>query len=826
MEEDMGTLKEEEKLCVMGDQGGPVLAHVKNGEILRVRPLPLKEEDVKRSRWKIEVKGKTFQPPARAGIPPFTLASRRRVYSPLRLKYPMKRVGFEPGGKCGIENRGKGEFVRISWDEAIGTVAGEIKRIREDYGPAAVLAFRNFHHSWGNVNYHYSIMRRFFDLLGTTDEMANPCSWEGWFWGAVHTWGFQGQFGAGPQEDLMEDTFKNSDLIVWWSNDPESTWNNGGMDTAIWRLWLRELKRKQVFIDPFCNFTASRFGDKWIAPRIGTDSALAAAIAHIWLIEGTYDKDYIATHSYGFDQWQDYILGHEDGIPKTVGWAEGITGVKAGVIKALAREWASKRTSLAIKAGEGGANRAIYGHEWARMMVLLQAMQGLGKPGVNIWDGSRGCPTDKEFYFPHYAWPDVATSLVAEKVPKNPVTQKIYKPIVPDSILNPPVHWLSAGLKGRVIGPDAQFDKNTYPEPGQPEVRMIYRHGGGHLSVLNDGNKWVKLFKSPKIEFFVVQTPWMEPEAKFADILLPACTNFEREDISQWARNQYTKDQTNYKICIFHQKCIDPLYESKTDYEIYSLLAEKLGFKEEYTEGNSIEDWVRKVFTKTSIKDHISYEEFKKKGFFIAPFPKDYKPMPALRSFYETGEGLETPSGKIEFFSQRLYRALPDDKERPPVPHYLPAWEGPHSSLAVKYPLQLMTPHVRYSYHSQYEFVQWLREIPLHRIKKEDYYYWPVRIHPADAAARGIKNGEIVRLFNDRAQVLCAAVLTQRIRPGNVHAYHAAWYDPVEPGKPASLDKGGDVNLLISNRFTSQNAPGMVNQCLVEIEKWEDGNGQ
>jgi len=112
----------------------------------------------------------------------------------------------------------------------------------------------------------------------------------------------------------MEDTFKNSELIVWWSNDPESTWNNGGMDTAIWRLWLREIKMKQVFIDPFCNFTASRYADKWIAPRIGTDSALAAAIAHVWMIEGTYDKDYIATHSYGFDKWQDYILGMRTGF--------------------------------------------------------------------------------------------------------------------------------------------------------------------------------------------------------------------------------------------------------------------------------------------------------------------------------------------------------------------------------------------------------------------------------------------------------------------------------------------------------------------------------
>jgi trimethylamine-N-oxide reductase (cytochrome c) len=278
---------------------------------------------------------------------------------------------------------------------------------------------------------------------------------------------------------------------------------------------------------------------------------------------------------------------------------------------------------------------------------------------------------------------------------------------------------------------------------------------------------------------------------------------------------------TNYAICVYNQKCIEPLYESKTDYEIYSLLAEKLCFKEEYTEGNTTEDWIKKVFAKTSIKDYMSYEEFKKKGFFVVPLPEDYQPQPGLRSFYETGEGLETPSGKIEFFSQRLYKNLPDDKERPPVPHYIPSWEGHTSPLAKKYPLQMITPHPRYSYHSQYEFISWIREIPLHRIKKDGYYYWPVRINPTDAAARGINNNDIVRVYNDRARVLCIAMVTHRVRPGTIHAYYSAWYDPVEPGKVGSLDRGGAVNFLVSNRGTSENAPGMVAQCLVEIEKWE-----
>ncbi|MFC2068626.1 molybdopterin-dependent oxidoreductase [Chloroflexota bacterium] len=812
-----------EKLYITCDQGGPVQVTVKNNEILRIRPLQLTDEDVANSRWKIESKGKTFRPPVRVALPPFTLASRRKVYSPLRLKYPMKRLGFEPGGRSSVENRGKGEFVRISWDEAIDLVSGEMKRLRETYGKAAVLAFRSFHHSWGVVNYHYSLMRRFFDFLGTTGEMSSPISWEGWFYGAVHAWGFQENFGASPQADLTEDTIKNSEFIVWWSNDPESTWNNGGMDTSIWRLWIRELGIKQVYIDPFCNYTAVRYPGKWIAPRLGTDTALAAAIAYVWLTEGTYDKEYITTHTYGFDKWQDYILGHGDSTPKTPEWAEQISNVKAGIIKALAREWASKRTSLAIKAGEGGACRGIYGHEWSRMMVLLQAMQGLGKPGVNIWDGSRGGPTLKDFYMPHYAWPDVATSLVAKNVPKNPVKQSIFKNVTPQGILNPPVNWVSAGLFSRVLGPDSQFTKYTYPQPGETEVRMLYRHGASNFSITPDGNKWVELYKSPKLECVVVQTPYMEGESKFADILLPACTNYERNDFSQWARNQYTRDQTNYLICVYQQKCIEPLHESKTDYEIYTLLADKLGFKEDYTEGNTIEDWIEKVFQKTTLTKYISFEDFKKKGFFIAPVGDDYISERGLKSFYETGTGLDTPSGKIEFFSQRIHKYTPDDKERPPVPCYNPSWEGHTSPIAKRFPLQLMTPHTRYSYHTQYEFISWIREIPYHRIKKEDgYYYWPMRINPTDAAARHIQSNDTVRVYNDRAQVLGAALITNRVRPGTIHSYQAAWYDPIEPGKLGSLDKGGAVNLLISGRFSSKNVPGMVAQGLVEIEKWEE----
>jgi trimethylamine-N-oxide reductase (cytochrome c) len=796
---------------VMSTMGGILQVEVQDGEILRIRPIQLQEEDLADARWSIDIGDRTFAPPGRVTLAPYSLSFRRRIYNPMRLQYPMKRVDFKPGGKGNPEGRGKGEFVRTSWEEALDIVSEEINRVREEYGPAALLPMYMGHFMWGSVHTPGSHAMRFFDMLGTTGSLMNPNSWEGWFWGSVHTFGFQREMGFPPQTDLLEDVMKHSELILWWSCDPEKTsWGYTGQDSALWRLWIKELGKKQVFIDPFCNYTAGLRADKWIAPIPGTDAALASAIAYEWIRLGSYDREYIDKHTYGFDKWEDYILGREDSLPKTPSWAEPITGVKAGIIRALAKEWASKKTSLAIMFG--GACRTPYGHEWARMMVYLQAMQGLGKPGVNIWDGSSGSPQNRDFRVPNYRpLPPMVAS--AEKVPRNAVKQRVYQLLTPECILSPPVSWTGAGMGGSMVGPDYQFKKYTYPREGESEVKMIFRWGTSHFSTLPAGNRRVRMYKSPKIECVVAQTPWRGGEAEFADVLLPACTLFERNDISTNGRN--------YNILVYHKKCIEPLYESKNDYEIFCLLAEKLGFKEEYTEGNSEEDWIRKTFEKSSLPDHISYEKFKDKGYFVTPIPKDYHPEPTFRSFYETGEGLETPTGKIEFFSKRLEQYLPDDTERPPMARYLTPWEGQTSPLSEKYPLLLVSSHPRYSFHTHGENVSWIRSIPLHRVHKDGYDYWPVQIHPSDAAPRGVQDGDLVKVYNDRAEVVLIARVTEKIRPGSVFSVSAGGYDPLEPGKIGSVDKGGAVNLLMPEKIMSPNAPGQVTQGLVEIEKWE-----
>ncbi len=824
--------------------GGPVSVYVRDGKIYKIRPLQIDESDFK--PWIIKADGKKFSPPKKISLAPYTVSERAKVYSEDRIKYPLKRVDFAPNGERNPQNRGKSGYERISWDEALDIVAGEMKRIRADYGPSAIGALDQDHHNWGIVGYRFGPYFRFFNTIGFTEILHNPDSWEGWHWGATQVYGFYWRLGMTEQFDLLEDALQNSDMVVYWSSDPFSTRGAYvGQEPLIWFYWLRELGKKQVFIDPFCNYTAVLMADKWLAPRPGTDAALASAIAYVWITEGTYDRDYLETHTLGFEEFRKHTLGKVDGVPRTPEWAAAITGIPERNITALAREWASGRT-MVMGNGIGGACRAAYGHEWPRLVALLQAMQGLGKPGVNLWVSVMGAPINADVFFPGYADPDGMMSFTraARKKIDNPVKQRLYRLLLPDSILNPPVSWIGEGFCGQTL--EQQFTPYIYPMSGNSEIKMLYRYGGASIGTMTEGNKWVEMYQSPKLEIVVNQDCWWCTETGFADIILPACTNLERNDIAEFGEAggyvKFNNNGCNYRVIVLEKKCIEPMYESKSDYWIFCRLAERLGCYEDFTDGGrSEEDWIRAFYDISDLPKLISWEDFKKKGYFVIPLPDDYKPTPALRWFYE-GRECDTPdfynpkrgtekakelgtySGKIEFISQSLKEHLPDDEERPPMPRYIPSWEGHTSKLAEKYPLQLIAPHPRFTFHSHYDkHDSWIGDIPDHRMRKDGYCWQTVRIHPQDAQARGIQNGDVVKLYNDRGAVLGAAMVTERMRPGVVHSYGSSGiYDPLEPGKPYSIDRGGCVNILTSSRLMSKNAPGMApNSVLIEIEKWE-----
>jgi molybdopterin guanine dinucleotide-containing S/N-oxide reductase-like protein len=598
--------------------GGAVKVTVENGKIKRVRPITLTPDDAK--GWTIEARGETFTPPRKSTLGPMVYTEKQRVYEN-RVKYPWIRVDFDPKGNRNVQNRGKSGYRRATWEEALTIVADEIKRVQQTYGKEAVTALTGSHHNWGLMGYKMSAFGRFFNMIGYTQVYDNPDSWEGFHWGAPHAYGYSWRLGCPEPYDMLEDCMKNTEMIVHWANDPD-TIRGGycGQETAIWRVWMRKLGIKMVYIDPFCNFTAMKDAEKWIAPRPGTDAALAEAIAWVWLKEGTYDKDFITRKAHGFEKWTAHILGKEDGQPKNPAWAAELTGVKEAVIWALAREWAKKRTILACGArgGWGGAHRTAYGHEWARLMVYLAAMQGMGSPGRNLWGAQMGSPVDSNFFFPAYADPtgNIGRKPICDYEPVNPVKQKLYRTMLPEAILEGHIHWMGDGFCGKSIM--QQFNKYDYPMEGYSPVHLLYRYGGSFMGTMSETNDWVRMYHHESLECVVSQCVWWDPETKFADVILPACTSFEREDIGEFANpggySNHGFTGNNYRIIVFQHKCIQPVGESKSDYEIFAALSERLGLKEEYTENRSVDGWLKRIYENSDMpKVSCRYEEFKEK---------------------------------------------------------------------------------------------------------------------------------------------------------------------------------------------------------------------
>ena len=294
-----------------GTNGGPVFVYVKDGKIVRTTPIDFDAKDA--PSWSITARGKTFTPPRRMTLAAHGQCQKSMVYSQDRLLYPMKRVDFDPDGDRNPQNRGKSEFERISWDEALDIVASEIKRAKS-VGPGAIAVDHGSHHQWGNLGHYLSAFNRFWNLIGVTKLMHSPDSWEGWFWGAMHHWGNSARLGCPEFYGTVEDCLNEAEMIVFWSSDPDTTY---GFEGAQRREWARELGIKMVHIDPFLNHTAAHLGGKWIAPRPQTDAALAQALCHVWITEGLYDKYFVENKTTGFEEWKAYILGESDGVPKT-----------------------------------------------------------------------------------------------------------------------------------------------------------------------------------------------------------------------------------------------------------------------------------------------------------------------------------------------------------------------------------------------------------------------------------------------------------------------------------------------------------------------------
>lgn len=835
-----------------GTNGGPIFVYVKDGKILRTTPMDFDADDA--PSWTIEARGKRFTPPRKATIASHAQCQKSMVYSKNRILHPMKRVDFDPDGNRNIQNRGKSKFVRISWDEALDIVSKEIKRAKA-VGPGAICVSNGSHHQWGNLGHYLSAFNRFWNLIGVTKLVHNPDSWEGWFWGAMHHWGNSLRLGCPEFYGTVEDCLKEAEMMVFWSSDPDANYGFEGMQR---RAWAKELGIKMVHVDPFMNHTAAHLGGKWISLKPGTDAALAQSLCYVWIKEGLYDKKFVETRTTGFDEWKAYILGETDGIPKTPEWQEKETGVPAREARALAREWGTKKTYLGVGAwgvGVGGACRGPMGMQWARMMTILGAMQGFGRPGSNFGNLQYGTPLDYNFYFPGYAEGSFSGDLVysansANNYQRMPhiltmssVRQAIPRMWLPEAI----TEGKAMGYLTDVASVQGQFFPFGYPSPGHVRVEMLYKYGSASFGTMVNANRWVRMYQHESLKFVVNQSVWWEGETPYADVILPACTVFEKWDIGEWynvgagyVHHMYTMN--NHRVISLQHKCIEPLGESKSDYDIFLAISERMGLGSVYSEGGTSElDWCKRVFDSSDMARHISWRQFLKKGYFVVPAdPEPARAAVANRWFYEGRkkdvpepyplpsdyrgdflEGLQTPSGKFEFIASTLKRI--DDPDRPPLNQYMPVYEDPRRDPGLaEFPLQLLTPHSRYPFHVMGDDEgSSLRDIREHRVLVDGHYYLVARMNRQDAEARGIKDDDLIRLWNHRGSVVCAAQVTDRLHPGVVSAATAsAEYRPIgEPGR--STDLGGCVNLLNPSKSISRKAHGIKpNTTLIQIEKW------
>lgn len=689
---------------------------------------------------------------------------RQFVYNPDRLKYPMKRVG----------KRGEGKFERISWEEAIDYIAEELTRITKKYGPASRYSNYASGHS-GSIIGAGNMVQRLLGLTGGYLGYHNSYS------SAQTTNATPFTYGT-TQTGNTFNTLSDSKLIILWGHNPMET------RFGITDYYVRKAKEngvKIVVIDPRQSDTAVAVADEWIPIAPTTDSAMMDAMTYVIIKENLYDKEFVDKYCIGFDEdhmpegvpanesLMSYILGVKDGIEKTPEWAEKICKVPADTIRRLAREYATNKPSALLQGW--GPQRQAFGEQFVRGGTVLAAITG------NV--GVRG------------GWASGAGYVSLVKTTSVP---KGENPLGGLSI--PCFLWTDAIVRGTEMG--AKDFVKGLPEGQETlpsNIKAIFNLAGNTLiNQHGDCNKTAEILQDESlVELLVVSEVFMTPSAKFADILLPANTFMERWDIgTTWAPSQHA---------ILSQKCIESMYESKSDYEWLTMLAKKLGVEKEFTEGRSQLDWVKWSIEESRKNDpnFPTFEEFQKMGVYQASLEDNT--VIAFEDQIKDPENhkFDTPSGKIEIFSKALWDM--DDPEIPAIPKYMSSWEGPEDPLIEKYPLQLISWHYKRRCHSTFDNNKWLEEAG-------PQVLW---MNVSDARARDIKDGEKVSIFNDRGEIHMPVKITNRILPGSIAIPQGGWWSPDEKG----IDQRGCVNTLSSHRPSPLAKGNAQLTILAEVKK-------
>jgi anaerobic dimethyl sulfoxide reductase subunit A len=748
--------------CPAHNCGGRCLliAHVRDGRIVRLETDD-RPDSVAAPQLRACVRGRSYL---------------RRQYHPDRLTRPLKRVG----------RRGRGEFTPIAWDEALDIVAFQMERIKREYGSSALFV------PYGTGSYNQlngsHVARRLMNLYGGCLGIYNSYSW------AATNLATPTVYGTLVTGNQRQDWLNARYILMWGWNPAEM---RDGTNSDYFIKLAREAGARVVCIDPRHSLSAASLADEWIPIRPGTDAAMMSAMAYVMVTERLYDAEFVRTHCVGFDasqmpvadaeSYSDYILGTRDGTPKTPQWAESITAVPAETIARIAREYAMLKPSVLYQGY--GMQRRAYGEQVVRAGCVLAAITGnVGVSGG--WASGLGLQA-----------PDGGGLWTVFPIGENAVRASI-----------PVFLWTEACLRGKSM---TNADGIRGAERLDNDIKLIYAVATNCLINQHaDVNRTAEILRDEsRVEFIIVQDNFLTPTARFADIILPACTQFET-----WG----VEDGWKYgDEVILQPQLVEPLGESKSDYRICAELAERLGIGEAFTEGRDEKAWVDyclNEFRRLRFPELPALDEFLEKNLGAWTRPA-VKPAIAFEDFRRDPEKfpLKTPSGKIEIFSKQLFD-LNNPEEIPAIPKYIQEWEHPYiteateeikrisvGSVVKKYPLQALGHHTLHRVHSTHDNNDWLEEAFPQR----------VFINPMDAANRGIHDGEAVKVYNDRGALMLPCRVTPRIMPGVVDIPQGAWYEPDDHG----VDRGGCVNVLTSHHWTPFAYGTTQHTIMVQVEK-------
>lgn len=675
--------------------------------------------------------------------------------------------------------RGAEPFVEIDWDEALDLVAGELERVRSEHGNAAIFGGSYGWASAGRFHHARTQLHRFLNAFGGHTSQVGNYSFGAAAMILPHVLG-PAQFANGRLSS-WDVVSEHTRLWVMFGGIAlkNTQLESGGLSDHPIPDRLRATHDngcRFVSVSPLRDDAPDFLDPQWLPVRPNTDTALMLGLAHTLLAENLHDEEFLTTHCVGWERFGPYLLGAGDGIAKDADWAAEITRIPAKTIRELAREMAGTTTMISVA---WSLQRADHGEQPYWAALALAAMLGqIGLPGAGFGFGYGAAGTMGNWQYP----------FPAPRLPvgENPVTAPIPAARIADMLLHP--------------GEDYEFngERRTYPD-----TRLVYWAGGNPFHHHQDLNRLRRGWQRP--ETIVVHEPFWTATARQADIVLPATTTLERNDLGAASGDK--------RIVAMH-RALSPRHAARADWDIFSALAARVGTHESFTAGRTEMEWIEHLYTHTrqaAAAHDIALPDFATfwaDGGVDVPqgstvLLADFRADPA-------GHPLSTPSGRIELFSETVDAFGYDDC--PGHPAWLPPTEWLGAADAPAGSLHLVSNQPGQRLHSQLDTGGTSQAA---KIAGRE----PCRLNPADAAARGIADGDVVRIVNSRGACLAGVALSADISPGVIQLSAGAWYEAADPTDPASLEIHGNPNVLTADHGTSRLAQGPAAlSTLVRVE--------